>query len=291
MQLSGIKRRIIAAVWLAGLALLGGCSSIRLAYSNASQLAWWWVDGYVDFNREQAPQVKQSLDRFFEWHRATQLSEHAALLAAAQAQMLEPTTPAQACRWQARVREQLEPALQRALALAAEQSAGLAEAQFRHMAQRYAKANDEMQDDFLQPDAAERLAAAVQRTLERAERLYGRLDEAQRQRVREGVAASPFDAALWLKERRRRQDELLATLRRLAAQGADADQRLAALRMLAAHTERSPDPVYRAYQLKLADYNCAFAARIHNATTAAQRLKAREILKGWEDDLRALAAP
>ena len=45
---------------------------------------------------------------------------------------------------------------------------------------------------------------------------------------------------------------------------------------------------YRAYQVKLGDYNCAFAARIHNAMTPAQRQAARERLKGWEDDLRAL---
>jgi DNA-binding transcriptional regulator YhcF (GntR family) len=84
---------------------------------------------------------------------------------------------------------------------------------------------------------------------------------------------------------------VLATLRRLVAERADAGQRLAAMRALATHTERSPDPVYRAYQLKLGEYNCDFAARIHNATTPAQRLKARETLKGWEDDVRALIAP
>ena len=70
-----------------------------------------------------------------------------------------------------------------------------------------------------------------------------------------------------------------------------ADQRLAAMRMLLSHAERSPDPAYRAYQQRLSDYNCGFAARIHNATTPAQRQQALETLKGWEEDLRSLAAP
>jgi hypothetical protein len=43
--------------------------------------------------------------------------------------------------------------------------------------------------------------------------------------------------------------------------------------------------------VKLTQYNCGFAAQIHNATTVDQRQKARERLKGWEEDLRALAAP
>ncbi|MBA4177097.1 MAG: hypothetical protein C0505_11135 [Leptothrix sp. (in: Bacteria)] len=276
---------------LAATAVLAGCSSVRLAYDNAPQLAWWWLDGHFDFSREQAPQVRQALETLHAWHRATQLPGHAALLAGAQKAILEPMTPAQACRWQTELREALEPTLQRALQLAAEQVPGLGEAQFAHLEQRYAKGLDELRADYLQDDAGERLAASVKRLQERTERLYGRLDEAQRRLVRGGALASPFDPALWQKERQRRQREVLATLRRLVAERADAGRRLAALRALVAQTERSPDPVYRAYQLRLAEYNCELAARIHNATTPAQREKARETLKGWEQDLRVLMAP
>jgi len=270
---------------------LVGCSSIRLAYGNAPQLLWWWIDGYVDFSSEQSPAVKQSLDKLHEWHRGTQLPELVALLASAQGPITEPTTPAQACRWQTQVREVLEPTLQRTLHLAAEQLPGLGEAQFRHIEQRYAKANAEMKRDFLQPDAEDREDAAVKRTLERVERLYGRVGDAQKRVVREGVVASPFSPELWLAERQRRQRDVLQTLRRLAAEKADAGERLAALRQLVQRVERSPDADYRSYQQKLTDYNCAFAAQIHNSTTTAQRQKARETLKGWEEDLRPFILP
>ena len=288
--MSRIKTSIIGLL-LAAAALLGACSSVRLAYGNGAQLAWWWLDGYVDFSAEQAPRVKQGIGALFDWHRASQLPAYASLLATAQRQVLEPTTPELACRWQTQVRGLLEPTLQRSLALAAEQSVGLGEAQFKHLEQRYAKGLVEMRENFLQPDPAERQARSVERAVERAERLYGRLAPAQLQVVREGVQASPFDPALWLQERQRRQREVLDTLRRLAADKADIDLRLAAMRALAAHTEVSPNPIYRSYQLKLTDYNCALAARIHNAAPPAQRQQARETLKGWEEDLRALAAP
>lgn len=285
--MSLIKSAIIG--WLA-LALMG-CSAVRLGYDNGAQLAWWWLDGYVDFSREQAPPAKQGIERWFEWHRATQLPDYAALLADASAQVLEPTTPAQACRWQARLREALDPALDRAVELAAELVPGLGEAQLHHLEQRYAKGNDEMRSDFLQPDPTVRARESVRRTVERAERLYGRFEEAQRRVVEAGVAASPFDPEIWLAERQRRQRDTVQLLRRLLAERADGDQRLAAMRMLALRTEHSPDPEYRAYQSRLAEYNCAFAARIHNATTPAQRQRARDTLKGWEEDLRALTAP
>lgn len=268
--------------------LLGGCSALRVAYNTGPQLAWWWLDGYADFSREQAPQVKASIDRWFEWHRQTQLPGYAALLATAQSRIGEPLTPVAVCQWNDRLADALAPALSRALEQAAELVPGLGEAQLRHMQQRYAKNLDEMRDEYLQPDPAERLAASVKRTLTRAEQLYGRLDDAQRKVIVEGVAASPFDAQGWMEERKRRQRDTLGTLRRLLAERADRDQRIAALRALADRSQRSPDPAYRAYQQRLTDYNCAFVARLHNATTPTQRQRARANLKEWEDDLRAV---
>ena len=271
--------------------LLAGCSSLRLGYNNGPQLAWWWLDGYVDFSREQAPQVKQGIDRWFEWHRATQLGEYVALLTVAGAEVLADTTPARACRWQLQLRDAMDPALERALELAADLLPGLGEPQLRHLEQRYAKANDEMRADFLQADLALRARESLKRTVERAERLYGDLAEAQKLVIAEGVAASPFDPERWLADRERRQRDTLQVLRRLLAERADRDQRLAALRTLVARAEVSPDRDYRAYQQRLATYNCAFAARIHNATTPAQRRQAQRTLQGWEQDLRALMTP
>ena len=105
-----------------------------------------------------------------------------------------------------------------------------------------------------------------------------------------GIAASPFDPQAWLAEREKRQRETLQVLRRLGSERADRDRILAALRALAERAETSPDPDYRSHQQRVADYNCAFAAQIHNATTAAQRKEARDRLKGWGDDARSLMA-
>ena len=284
MRLSLLKSAIIGL-----LVLLAGCSSVRLGYGSGPLLAWWWLDGYVDFSRENAPLAQQGIDRWFEWHRATQLPAYAGLLDAAAQDVLEPVTAAQACGWQARLRGALNPALDRAVEIAADLVPTLGEAQLRHIEQRYAKGNDEMRSDFLQPDPAVRQRESVKRTVDRIERVYGRLEPAQTRVIAAGVAASPFDPERWLADRERRQRDTLAILRELVTTGAR-DRRLAGLRTLALRIERSPDPDYRAYQLRLAEYNCQFAARIHNATTPEQRRKARDTFKGWADDFRALAA-
>ena len=289
--MSRIKTLIIGLLLLVLGPAFTGCSALRLGYANGPQLGWWWIDNYFDFSREQAPQVKRAMDDWFAWHRATQLPEYAALLASARQQIGEPTTPDAACRWQERVREQLEPALGRAITEFAALVPRLGDAQYGHLERRYLKLNDEMRADFLQPDSAERQRESVKRAVERAERVYGRLDEPQRRVIAAGIEASPFNPDLWLTERQRRQRDVLQTLRRLNTERADTDQRVAALRALVQRTERSPNPDYRAYQARLGSYNCAFAAQIHNATTPAQRQQARETIKGWEDDIRSLTAP
>ena len=280
------KAGIIGAIALA----LAGCSSVRLGYNAAPQLSWWWLDGQLDFTSAQSPAARQSLDNFFDWHRRTQLPELAALLASAQPALAEATTTDGACTWYGRVRDRLEPSIDRALVQVADILPTLAEPNFKHLEQRYAKSLQEMRVDYLQADPAERRAEASKRTTSRVEQIYGSLEEAQRRVIAAGLAQSPFDPEAWLAERQRRQADTVQTLRRLVSEKADRDQRIAALRALAERTQLSPDPAYRAYQRKLTQYNCEFAAQIHNASTAAQRTKAQQRLKGWEDDLRALTS-
>ena len=283
----GIRLTIIG--WL--LLALTGCSALRVAYSTGPQISWWWIDGYFDFSREQRPAVQGAIERWFDWHRSTQLPDYVALLGVAQRQVPEPMTSGVACRWNSEIRELLAPALDRALVQAAELLPGLAEPQLRHLERRYQKNLEEVRLEFLQPEPAVRLQASLKRAVGRAEQVYGKLDEAQRRLIGEGLAASPFDPQAWFDERGRRQRDTLQTLRQLLAGGADTGQRVAALRALLERSSRSPDAPYRALQHRLTDYNCAFVARLHNTTTPAQRRHARETFKGWADDLSALMSP
>lgn len=282
------RAAIIGALALASLVGLAGCSALRVAYNTGPTLAWWWLNGYMDFASGQVPQVKASIERWFVWHRRTQLPAYVALLASARPHATEPLTPTAACQWYGRIMDALAPALARAVEQAADALPGIGEEQLRHLEQRYVKVLEEMRREYLQPDQDERLAASVKRALDRAEQVYGRLDEPQRKVIAEAVAASPFDPEAWLQERRRRQRDTLATARRLLADKTSRERRIAALAALAERSRHSPDPAYAAYQSQLTEYNCAFVARLHNAATPAQRLRAKATLEGWEDDLRAL---
>jgi len=270
--------------------LLSGCSALRIGYSQAADLAYWWLDGYADFDGEQTRRVREALAQWFVWHRKTQLPDYAQLLVRAQAEVRADTTPARACEWQGELLKRAHIAWEQAVPAAAEWALSVTPQQIQHIERRYAKVNTEFHEDYLQEDPRERAEATTKRAVERAESLYGRLDATQRARVAAAMARSPFDPELWLAERRLRQQDALQLLRRLGAEGASREQAQGALRVYAEQVERSPREAYRRYSERLAEFNCAFAASLHNSTSPAQRRTALNKLSGWEGDVRALAA-
>ncbi len=286
----GLRSLIIGALLAALASLLGGCSALRIGYGTAPDLAYWWLDGYVDFNDTQTPRVREAIKQWFAWHRRTQLPDYAGQLARAQTEVLAETTPARVCEWQAEVVKRANTAFDRIAPAAADLMLSLTPEQIRHLEQRYAKFNDEFRDNYLQPDPRKRADESFKRTVDRAETLYGRLEDAQRARIVEGLARSPFDAEAWFAERRQRQIDVLQMLRKLTADKASREQALVALNGYVDQLARSPREPYRRYSERLAEFNCGFAASLHNATTTSQRRNAADKLAGWESDLRAIAA-
>jgi hypothetical protein len=301
IMMSSLQNRSwLKARWIIGVALallLTGCSVLRIAYSQASTVAYWWIDGRVDLDAEQSARLREGIDRWFDWHRRTEMPRYAALLARAQREVVEPQlSAAQLCAWRDEAQRRLDAGLNEATPVLAALMLSLTPEQIRHLERKLAQDGEKLRDDFAQPDPAERARAAFKRTLERYENLYGKLDESQRARLTQLLASSPFDADRWLAERERRNRDLVDMLRTVSTAGRDADpakaqaQAQAAVRVLAERTLRSPRPEYRAYQERLTQANCALAATMHNATTPAQRQYARNKLKGWEDDVRLIVA-
>jgi hypothetical protein len=301
---SVLRAAIITAV-CAALMLTSGCSALRLGYGSAPKLVYWWLDSYADFNDVQAPRVHDAIERWFAWHRRTQLPDYAAQLAIARMEVLADTTPARVCEWQTALFKRSRTAFEAVVPAAAQIMVTVTPKQIQHIERRYAKFNDEYRDAYLQPDPRKRADEALKRTVDRAETLYGRLDDAQRAHIAQGLQRSPFDPEVWLAERRQRQQDALQMLRAFTgeatsngrpapsgpSQGQAQNQAQAesALRLYADHLERSPREPYRRYTERLTEFNCAFAADLHNHTTPEQRRTAAEKLAGWEGDLRSLA--
>ena len=272
------------------LALVAGCTAVRFGYNQGPELAFWWIDRYIDFDDAQELKARDAIASWFKWHRSTQLPDYAALLAKAQAEVDDPVTPAQICRWTETLQARLDRAFEHALPDLAESVRALTPQQLSHLERKYAKNIKEFRHDFLQSDPEERRRAQIKRIVDRAEMLYGRVNDAQRERIAQMNAESPLDPQAWLLERQRRQQDAVQALRRLSAEQAGPEQAQAALKRIYEDMFRSPREGYRAYQQRVIQYNCGLAAQVHNLAGPEQLAHAVKRLRGWEEDMRALAA-
>lgn len=265
-----------------------GCSAVRLSYNQAPMLAYWWLDGYADFNAEQSPVVKTALDDWFGWHRASQLPDYAQALAAMGAMAADKVTPAQVCStigaWQQRGLR----AYERAVPAMTDLVRSLTPEQIRHIERQYLRKHKEAVADFLQAEPAERQKANYERALDRAESLYGKFNDSQRRRLAADLLVSPFNPERWLNERSLRNGDTVRNLRQWQADASDSATVQAGLRRFGQDAVQSPRADFRSYASTLLLSNCSMLAGVHNITTPEQRQHAAGKLKGWEDDLRAL---
>ncbi|MDP2416159.1 MAG: DUF6279 family lipoprotein [Hydrogenophaga sp.] len=283
-----IARRFGLALMLLTALTLSACSTTRLAYNQAPNLLYWWLDGYMDFTSEQSPQARQDIDTFLAWHRSNELTTYARQLQEWQAMATQDMSATQACAQFEAVRAAVQRASERGLEPLTRLGQQLNPAQVAHLQRHHDKRNDSFEKEYLRGSPEERLNRRVDQAVSRSETLYGRLSPAQRELVRKGLQQSPWDPQTALRERLRRQSELLQTLQTL--QNSSNVNALNASRSHLTRVLQTPTAGYNANSQALVQHGCAQFAALHNTTTAEQRANAVRVLKGYEDDMRALAA-
>jgi hypothetical protein len=280
--------RIISLLAVA--AALAACSALKLGYNNLDEVAYWWLDGYIDFSDEQVPLVREDLARLHLWHRTQELPRLAGMLRSMEELAPGDITVAQACAFVPQLRERLDALTERAEPAVITLALGLAPDQLRHLERKYERNNASYRKDWIKPSPAAQHEKRLKLFLERAEMLYGRLDDPQREVMRRQVEQSIFDAKRVLAERQRRQQDALKTLHQIAGQSVEFVQARRLLRGYLERVQQSPDAAYRTFQQALIDEGCRSFAALHASTTPAQRETAVRKLQAYQRDLRELSA-
>lgn len=275
--------------WAAALALatsVAACGAARLAYNQAPNLTYWWLDEYVDFTAEQTPVVRDKINAFFDWHRTEELPEYSRRLEAWQALATRNITANEACTEYDAIRERIDRATERMIPDLARMAVQLSPEQLQAIQRRQAERNAEFAEDHLEPPREQEVADRLKKAVERSERLYGTLTTEQRALLREQLERSPWDPQRTHAERLRRQADLLQTLQDAKARPEQAEA------LVRGHIERiarSPTPGYADYSRRLVQHGCAQFAALHNSTSEAQRTQAVSALRGYADDVVRLA--
>jgi hypothetical protein len=272
------------------LVALAGCSAVKLGYSSLPEVAYWWLDGYIDLEDDQARRVREDLQRVHAWHRGTELPRLAGLLQQVERLAPQDTTPEQVCAFEAGIRERFTALRERAEPAIVTHALSLTPAQLQQLERRYAQNNRDYEKDWLRLAPAEQVDKRLKTVAERFERVYGSLSGGQREALRRQLEQSSFDARRILAERQRRQQDTLTVLRQLTGQQLPLGEARARVRGLLERYTTSPDPGYRAYQATLVRETCGLIAAVHNGTSPSQREQAVRRLRGWQQDLAELSS-
>ena len=270
--------------------LLQGCSAVKLAYNQVPHLAYWQLNSYLDLSETQTERVRDELGNLHQWHRDTMLPRHAELLQKVQQQLPSAITPDQACRTYDAVRTQLDKVITQAEPQLAWLAAQLTDAQIRNLQKKQAGSNADWKKKCVDVTPDTLREQRFKQLLSRAETFYGTLDEPQKTALRAYIAQSSFDPQRTYTERLRRQKDLVQVLQKIAHDRANTEQARTLLRGYIARFNTSPDAAYQRYAQTLVQEGCEGFSRVHNAMTAAQRFKAVQSVKGYEQDFLVLAA-
>ena len=289
--LPAVRYRFRIISLLAVAALVSACSAVKIGYNQAPALAYLSLDGYANFTETQSLQVKADLSRLHAWHRQTQLPAYADLLQKMQPLMQTNITPAQVCTVALDIRRKLLAVANQTVPELAVLASTLAPEQLQQLQRKFALGNADYRKDFMDASPAAVRSKRYEQAVSRAEQLYGRLDTQQLKRIALLVDQSGLNPALVYAERLRRQQDTLKTLRTLASSPQAARTDMHALtHALVEQWFESPNAAHRDYLETTTQQACLSIAELHNSTTPAQRQKAIDVLKGYAQDLRALAS-
>lgn len=280
-----LARTVLLALLGVGLA---ACSTLQFTYNQGPTLAYWWMDSYVDFDSVQASQAKSALEGWFDWHRSTELPRYVRQLNDVASLAPGQVSPQQVCAIWHQVKMHMLAGYEQAIPELARVLLTLQASQLTHMAQRYAKGDEEFEKDYVRPNPAGRLEKMRERWQDQLEGFYGELTAAQTGYLAQALGRLPFEPQVWLVERRLRHAEIVNRLRQLREEGAGTPEIENALRDFARLFMQSPRGNYRKYQVALEQAQCALVAQLHNDANISQRTALLQRIRRYQDDLHVL---
>ncbi|RFP24472.1 hypothetical protein D0T25_05505 [Duganella sp. BJB488] len=281
-------RRLLMVILLA---VLAGCSSLRLAYNHGDTLLYWWLDAYVDLNSDQKTWVKRDIDELFRWHRKTQLHDYAQILQTAQRQLAGNPTTADLIGDYDEVKSRTQLLLFKALPELADLARSLQPDQIATLEKKFAANNAEFRKKNMKGDLDAQLKFRYKKSMEQFELWFGNFSPEQEAQIRKASDARPLDNDIWLDERMRRQKNILTLVQKVQREKLNKEATMALIHTLIRdtferleHSERKQ--FFDAYEASTAQ----LVLTVVKIATPAQKTHAQKRMQGWIDDFNSLSA-
>jgi hypothetical protein len=276
----------LGIVLLFVVALLGGCSMVRLGYGQLDTVAAWMADDYFDLDAQQKDEFVKRFDRLHEWHRYEQLPDYAAFLSQARTRVQQGLTRDDVWWFIEGFRARYRTIVRRGSNDAAALLLTISPPQLDALQRQFDKDNRKFSRDYRIAGSAEEIKhARARRMLDQVKDWVGRLSDEQERRIVTMVNALPMTEQLRYEDRVRRQGEFL----QLMGQRGNREEFAAKLRDSLIHWEKGRAPEYESRFNEWMDQRVLLLIEIDRMITPAQRTAVQQRLKDYVDDFTKLA--
>ena len=286
-----LHQRFTCAVLVLMLVVVAGCSSLRLAYNNGDTVLYWWLNAYVDLDRDQKGWVREDIDKLFDWHRKTQLKDYVEILRKGQKQVQGNPTQADLMADYSEIKSRTQSLLLKAAPDLADLARSLKPEQIAQMEKKFRSNNDDYRKKFLTGDQEKRQQLRYKKSMEQFELWFGSFSGEQEALIRKASDARPLDNEIWLDERMRRQRNVLTLVQKVQNEKLGKEATVALINTLIKDSfERLEHSDRKAFFDAFENSTAQMILTVIKIATPAQKAHAVKRMQGWIDDFNSLAA-
>ena len=265
------------------LLLLQACSSTTFVYNRLDFILPWYLDDYVDLNRDQRASLDALLQPFLHWHRVEELPRYVQILGEIEQGLDQTVTPPMI--------GQTFSELERAWLRLEDEALGwmftlgveLSDEQIEEFLVVLREQQSEYEEEYLHRSDEEYLEDSYDNFLDSLQDYLGRLDKGQRTTLRQASAELQRMDVLWLEER----DKWLANMAVLLEREPGWQQKLRDLRDA---REDNYSPRYREMYTHNLDVIKGALATVINSRSEKQDSRLRKKLRNLRQDFETLIA-
>ena len=285
------QNRLMYALLTLMLVVVAGCSSLRLAYNNGDTVLYWWLNAYVDLDRDQKGWVREDIDKLFDWHRKTQLKDYVEILRKGQKQVQGNPTQADLMADYSEIKSRTQSLLLKAAPDLADLARSLKPEQVAQMEKKFKSNNDDYRKKFLTGDQEKRQQLRYKKSMEQFELWFGSFSSEQEALIRKASDARPLDNEIWLDERSRRQRNVLALVQKVQNEKLGKEATVALINTLIKDSfDRLEHSDRKAFFDAFENSTAQMILTVIKIATPAQKTHAVKRMQGWIDDFNSLAA-
>ncbi|WP_308923230.1 DUF6279 family lipoprotein [Janthinobacterium sp. J1-1] len=286
-----LHQRFTCALLVLMLVVVAGCSSLRLAYNNGDTVLYWWLNAYVDLDRDQKGWVREDIDKLFDWHRKTQLKDYVEILRKGQKQVQGNPTQADLLADYSEIKSRTQSLLLKAAPDLADLARSLKPEQIAQMEKKFKSNNDDYRKKFLTGDQEKRQQLRYKKSMEQFELWFGSFSGEQETLIRKASDARPLDNEIWLDERMRRQRNVLTLVQKVQNEKLGKEATVALINTLIKDSfERLEHSDRKAFFDAFENSTAQMILTVIKIATPAQKAHAVKRMQGWIDDFNSLAA-